>query len=83
MRTTVSQSNATSVQVLHEQLSALISAHYPEVRSLKVKDGWYVTIRARWKNRRIYARGHSQRRSLIKFFEELNQKVYLQPYIQA
>jgi len=80
---TVSQSNATGVQVLREQLTALISANYPEVRSLKVKNGWYYSIRARFKGGRIYAIGRSSRRAIIKFFEELNQKVYLQPYIEA
>jgi hypothetical protein len=74
------ESNATGVQVFREQLSALVSANYPEVRSLKVKkSGWYITVRAKWKHRRIHVYSKSVPRVIIRLFDELNRKIYLQP----
>ena len=84
MQSNLSLSNATRVRETRQHLAALISANYPKVRSLKVKkDGWYFTIRAKYEKRRINVRSRNCSRAVIKFFYELNEKVYLQPYQEA
>jgi len=63
---------------------ALFSANYPEVKSLKVKkDGKRFSIRAKFKQRRLNASARSLRCVVIRFFDEMNQKVYLQPYVET
>ena len=84
MLTTVSQVSATGVQATREHLMALFSANYPEVTSLKVKkDGRRFTVRAKFRRRRINASARSLQRVVIKFFDEVHQKVFLQPYAEA
>jgi len=76
--------NAPSVQETRELLTALVNAQYPEIKSLKVKkDGKLFSIRAKFKRRRINASARHLHRVVIKFFDAMNQKVYLQPYIEA
>jgi len=76
--------NATNVQATRENLMALFSANYPQVRSLKVKKiGRRFSVRAKFGCRCLRASSYSLQRVVIKFFDEVNQKVFLQPYAEA
>jgi hypothetical protein len=76
--------NATSVQTIREQLSALIGACFPEVSHLQVKhNGWFFSIRARYKGRRIRSKAYNPKFGIVRFFEDLNQKVYLDSYLES
>jgi len=81
---TVNQSKVTNVQQTRELLTALISANYPEVRNLKVKNqGWFYTIRAKYKHRCIRSKAYTPQRAVIYFFNDLYQKVYVSSYIET
>jgi hypothetical protein len=82
--TTVSQSNAMRVPVIREQLKAFIIAMYPELRKVIVEKKFRsVEIRAKYRNRRIRGFAGNSHRAVIRFFEDLDRKVFLEPYIEA
>ena len=76
--------NAERVQATRTGLEAYIVANYPEVTRVKVKQtGWFTSIRAYCNRRRIRAMAKAPHNALIRFIEDLNQKVYLPPCIEA
>ncbi|MDR1340799.1 MAG: hypothetical protein LBK58_12210 [Prevotellaceae bacterium] len=66
----------TDVQDVKQQLTEFVSTNYPEVHNLKIKGDWYIaTIRARYKNRYIYAKAYGLKRAVTWFLEDLDRKV--------
>jgi hypothetical protein len=84
MQRNVSQSNAMRIPVLHKQLKAFIIAMYPELRNVTVRKRFRaIEIRARYKKRQLCGFAYDPHRAAIRFFEELDRKVFLEPYIEA
>jgi hypothetical protein len=77
-------SQKPSVQDIRAQLSALVATAYPQATKLKVKK-YHKTgcaIRAKFRKRRIWCRAFDPSVAVIRFFDELNRKAYLEPYVE-
>jgi hypothetical protein len=82
MQTNVSQTNATRVQQTREQLSSIIATNFPLLRQFKVKkNGKIFVVRAQYHKRCIRGRARTLRTAIIRFFNDVNQKVLIEPYV--
>jgi hypothetical protein len=76
------QSHVVDMKATKQWLTALILANYSELHGVKVKViGYRFSIRAKYRNRSLRATAYNPKNAIIRFFDDLNRKVYLEPYI--